>query len=157
MQKLLPHNCLLSVVTGPANILTHCIMAVLTRQLQFLSSLANLVVRHTGVVCKIGRLHFADDKRVSTATGLHDTSLRRVQPHGIPIPQHLSLQTTLDHTQRCFQSVCLLPKKWQCQTRFTIRVRCSCKVRNFKLSSDCGDSSSKKCKRGCGGAYGRIW
>jgi hypothetical protein len=29
--------------------------------------------------------------------------------------------------------------------------------KKLKLNSDGGDSSSKKCKRGYGGAYGWIW
>jgi hypothetical protein len=33
-------------------------------------------------------------------------------------------------------------------------VQCGNKL---KLSSDGGDSGSKKYKRGCGGAYGEIW
>jgi hypothetical protein len=29
--------------------------------------------------------------------------------------------------------------------------------KKLKLSSDSGDTGSKKCKRGCGGAYGGVW
>jgi hypothetical protein len=29
--------------------------------------------------------------------------------------------------------------------------------KKIKLISDGGDSGSKKCKRGCGGAYGGVW
>jgi hypothetical protein len=29
--------------------------------------------------------------------------------------------------------------------------------KNLKLSSDGGDFGRKKCKRGCGGAYGGVW
>jgi hypothetical protein len=36
-------------------------------------------------------------------------------------------------------------------------VRRSCDAKKIKLSSDGGDSDSKKCKRGYGGAYGWVW
>ena len=53
-------------------------MTVLTRQLEFLTGLADLVVRHAGVVGEVCRLHFPDDKRVPTASGFHDAPLCRV-------------------------------------------------------------------------------
>jgi hypothetical protein len=36
-------------------------------------------------------------------------------------------------------------------------VRRSCDAEKLNLSSDDGDSGSKKCKRGYGGAYGGVW
>jgi hypothetical protein len=30
-------------------------------------------------------------------------------------------------------------------------------LKELKISSDCGESGSKKCKRGCGGTYGSVW
>jgi hypothetical protein len=42
----------------------------------------------------------------------------------------------------------------QCPSLLTVRVRRTCEA---KFSSDGGDSGSKKCKRGYGGAYGTVW
>jgi hypothetical protein len=43
----------------------------------------------------------------------------------------------------------------------SVTLDCTCApfVREEKVefSSDCGDSGRKKCKRGCGGAYGGVW
>jgi hypothetical protein len=36
-------------------------------------------------------------------------------------------------------------------------VRSLCDAEKMKLSSDGGDSDSKKRKQGCGGAYGGVW
>jgi hypothetical protein len=39
----------------------------------------------------------------------------------------------------------------------TVRVSRSFDAETLKLSSDVGDSGNKKCKRGYGGTYGRVW
>ena len=65
---------------------------ILTRQLEFLTVLADLVVRQAGVVGEVWYLHFADDEGMSTASRFHDAPLCRVQPHGISVPQHLQLR-----------------------------------------------------------------
>jgi hypothetical protein len=36
-------------------------------------------------------------------------------------------------------------------------VRHSCYAEKIEISSDGGDSGSKKCKRGYGGAHGGVW
>jgi hypothetical protein len=54
------------------------------------------------------------------------------------------------------QSVCC----WyisQCSWRLIRQVRRSCDADKLKLKSDGGDSGSKKCKRGYGGAYGGVF
>jgi hypothetical protein len=44
----------------------------------------------------------------------------------------------------------------QCPSRLTGRVRRSYHAEKLKLGSDGGDSGSKKCRRGYGGAYGEV-
>jgi hypothetical protein len=45
----------------------------------------------------------------------------------------------------------------QCPSRLTVRVHSSFDEDILKLHSDCGNSGSKKCKCGHGGAYGGVW
>jgi hypothetical protein len=69
------------------------LLSVLTWQFQFLTGLADLIVRHACVVGEVRCLYLADNECVSTASRLHDAPLSGVQSHGIAIPQNLQLNT----------------------------------------------------------------